>query len=58
MLNLWVFPVVLGAGKRIFPEGVAPTGLRLLEPPVVAGTGTVLLRYAPACDPQFADIVD
>mgnify|MGYP001207965439 CR=1 FL=1 len=58
VLNLWVFPVVLGAGKRIFPEGVAPTGLRLLEPPVVAGTGAVLLRYAPAGDPQFADIVD
>ena len=56
VLNLWVFPVVLGEGKRIFPEGAAPANLTLLEPPVVAGTGAVLLRYAPAGQPRVGDI--
>ncbi len=56
VLNLWVFPVVLGEGKRIFPEGAGPANLALLEPPVVAGTGAVLLKYAPAGQPRLGDI--
>ena len=24
-LNLWVFPVLLGSGKRLFAEGTVPT---------------------------------
>lgn len=58
VLNLWVFPVVLGGGKKVFPEGAAPANLRLLEAPVVAGTGAVLLRYAPAGEPRLGDIAD
>ena len=30
-LNLWVFPVLLGSGKRLFAEGTVPTALRLVE---------------------------
>lgn len=56
VLNLWVFPVVLGEGKKIFPLGAAPANLELIEPPVVAGTGAVLLRYAPAGQPRLGDI--
>lgn len=56
VLNLWVFPVVLGEGKRVFPPGVDAAKLTLLEPPVVAGTGAVLLRYGPAGAPRFGDI--
>jgi len=56
VLNLWVYPVVLGEGKRIFPEGAAAAQLALLEPPIVAGTGAVLLRYGPAGRPRLADI--
>lgn len=56
VLNLWVFPVVLGEGKKIFPLGAAPANLDLIEPPVVAGTGAVLLRYAPAGQPRLGDI--
>jgi dihydrofolate reductase len=56
VLNLWVFPVVLGDGKRVFPPGVDPARLRLLEPPVVAGTGAVLLRYGPDGQPRFGDL--
>lgn len=56
VLNLWVFPVVLGEGKKVFPEGAAPAHLRLLGDPIVAGTGAVLLRYAPAGEPRLGDI--
>jgi dihydrofolate reductase len=56
VLNLWVFPVVLGEGKKVFPTGAAPAALRLLEPPVTAGTGGVLLRYAPAGELRTGDI--
>jgi dihydrofolate reductase len=44
-LSLWVYPVTLGTGKRVFEAGAPPTSLRLLEPPVVSGVGGVLLRY-------------
>ncbi|PRY65445.1 dihydrofolate reductase [Glaciihabitans tibetensis] len=47
-LNLWVYPVVVGAGKRLFPDAGPPTTLRLLEPPAPSEKGAVLLRYGPA----------
>lgn len=46
-LRLWVYPIVLGEGSRVFPPGAAPTNLRLIEPAVSSDAGTVLLRYAP-----------
>jgi len=45
-LNLWVYPIVLGKGKRLFGEDGPPRGLVLLEP-AVADAGAVLLRYGP-----------
>lgn len=45
-LCLWVYPVVLGEGKKVFPEGAAPANLRLLSAESGDG-GTLLLRYAP-----------
>jgi len=46
-LKLWVYPIVLGEGKKVFPDGAAPARLRLLEPAVTGPTGALLLRYAP-----------
>ena len=46
-LCLWVYPVVLGRGKKVFPDGAAPATLRLTAPPVAGESGAVLLRYAP-----------
>ena len=43
-LRLMVFPVLLGAGKRLFPEGEAKRPLRLTESKTV-GDGVSLLRY-------------
>ena len=44
-LDLWVHPIVLGVGKKVFDGGAVPTNLTLLEPPVAGGKGTVYLRY-------------
>jgi len=44
-LDLWVHPVVLGEGKKLFAAGAVPTSLTLLEPPAVSPKGTVHLRY-------------
>ncbi|WP_240487102.1 dihydrofolate reductase family protein [Actinomadura flavalba] len=47
-LDLWVHPIVLGVGKRLFDGGEVPTNLTLLEPPAAGPRGTVHLRYARA----------
>jgi dihydrofolate reductase len=44
-LDLWVHPIVLGVGKRLFEGGTVPTNLQLLQPPAPSPTGTVHLRY-------------
>jgi dihydrofolate reductase len=44
--SLLVFPLVLGAGKRVFPEGLF-TGLKLIETKSFP-TGVILTRYEPA----------
>ncbi|MEU5198280.1 dihydrofolate reductase family protein [Streptomyces scabiei] len=44
-LDLWVHPIVLGVGKKVFDGGEVPTNLTLLEPPAAGAKGTVYLRY-------------
>jgi len=44
-LDLWVHPIVLGIGKKVFDGGAVPTNITLLEPPVASAKGTVYLRY-------------
>lgn len=44
-LDLWVYPIMLGVGKKVFDGGAVPTNVILLEPPVAGPTGTVYLRY-------------
>src|SRR3954449_11870672 len=44
-MDLWVHPIVLGVGKKVFDGGAVPTNVTLLEPPVASGKGTVYLRY-------------
>ncbi|MGL3149095.1 dihydrofolate reductase family protein [Microbacterium sp. A82] len=46
-LQLWVYPVVLGRGKKVFPDGSAAANLTLLGAEV-GENGAVSLRYAPA----------
>ncbi|MFF1633025.1 dihydrofolate reductase family protein [Leifsonia sp. NPDC058248] len=44
-LTLWVYPILLGAGKKVFAGGVVPSNLRLIEPAVSSPNGAVLQRY-------------
>lgn len=44
-LDLWVHPIVLGVGKKVFDGGAVPATLRLLQPPLASPKGTVFLRY-------------
>ena len=46
-LHLWVYPIVLGQGRRVFPAGATPSRLRLIEPPLTGASGATLLRYSP-----------
>jgi dihydrofolate reductase len=56
-VDLWLHPIVLGVGKRVFDRGVVPAGLELLAPPVASPTGTVHLRYAvTAATPTTGDM--
>jgi hypothetical protein len=43
---LWVYPVVLGSGKKVFATGAVPANLTLVEPAGTSSRGAVLLRYA------------
>ena len=45
--RLWVFPLVIGSGKRLFSEGTVPAGLKLVDSKV-STTGVVIGTYAPA----------
>jgi dihydrofolate reductase len=45
-LTLWVYPILLGGGKKVFADGVVPTNLRLIEPVIASPKGAVMQRYA------------
>lgn len=45
VVDLWLHPVVLGQGKKVFASGVVPTTLALLQPPAGSPNGVVHLRY-------------
>ena len=42
--RLWVFPLVIGSGKRLFSEGTIPSGLKLVDSKV-STTGVVIGTY-------------
>jgi len=44
-LNLIVYPIVLGSGKRVFGSGAVPSNLRLAEPAESTASGVVILHY-------------
>ena len=58
-LDLWVHPIVLGSGKKVFDGGAVPTNIALLEPPVASPNGIVFLRYGIAeGTPETGDMTD
>ena len=44
-VNMWVHPVVLGKGKKLFPEGTTATRFEQVQPPTSYPGGVVLMRY-------------
>jgi dihydrofolate reductase len=45
--RLWVFPLVIGSGKRLFSDGTIPSGLKLVDSKV-STTGVVIGTYEAA----------
>ena len=50
--NVWIFPVVLGTGKRLFGDGAKPAGLELVDAKT-SSTGVVVATYKPAGAPRY-----
>jgi dihydrofolate reductase len=44
---LFIHPIVLGSGQRLFPDGIASIDFELLEA-VTATTGVIVARYRPS----------
>jgi hypothetical protein len=42
---MWIHPITLGTGKKVFDGGAVPSNLTLLEPPIASPNGVVYLRY-------------
>jgi dihydrofolate reductase len=54
-LELWLYPLLLGSGKRVFAEGTVPTALRLTES-VTYPNGTLQLAYETAGAPTYGNL--
>jgi dihydrofolate reductase len=51
-LELWVFPVVLGSGKRLFDDGTIPTAWKLTRSQA-SGTGVMMQHYIRAGEIKY-----
>ena len=54
-MDLWLYPVLLGSGKRVFADGTVPTALRLAES-VTYPNGTLQLVYEPTGVPTYGNL--
>lgn len=45
-MHVWIFPVAIGDGKRLFGEGTNPSGLKLVDSKV-SSTGVIIATYEP-----------
>jgi len=55
--RLWIFPLLLGSGKRLFHDGVIPSGLKLLEC-ATSGTGVIIARLERAGTIEYEPMAD
>jgi dihydrofolate reductase len=53
--RLWIFPVVIGAGKRFFGDGTIPAALKLVESRV-SSTGVTINTYERAGDIDIGEM--
>ena len=50
--RVWIFPVVLGSGKRLFGAGTTPAGLELVDSKT-STSGVLVATYRPAGEPKY-----
>lgn len=53
-INVSIFPVLLGKGKRLFGDGSMPSGLKLVSS-TTSPSGIVITKYAPDGEVQIGD---
>ena len=53
--RLLVFPVIVGAGRRLFPDAGVATGLRLVESRMT-DSGVAIHVYQPTGRPEFGEV--
>jgi dihydrofolate reductase len=51
-LMLTIHPIVLGSGRRLFPDGGAPAALRLVDS-TATSKGVIIARYQPVETPAY-----
>lgn len=57
-LHIWLYPVTLGQGKRLFDAGTIPRTFRLVQPARSFAHGPVSLIYERAGEVETADMPD
>jgi len=55
-LHLYLYPLTLGQGKRLFDDGTIPTTFRLAEPARTFPKGGVSLVYERAGEVELEDM--
>ena len=55
-LNLWMYPIALGTGKRLFETGIVPTTFRPAKAAQVFDTGVMALVLEPAGDVETGEM--
>ena len=53
--RLWVFPVVVGAGKRFFGDGTSPGAMKLVDSKITS-TGVTISTYERAGDIEIGEM--
>jgi dihydrofolate reductase len=55
-LNLWMYPIAIGTGKRLFESGAVPTTFRPVQPAQVSDAGVMALTLEPAGDVKTGEV--
>ena len=56
-MHLWIFPVTVGAGKRLFTDSTPPAGWKLVDSRI-ATTGVLIAAYEPAGEIKKGSFAD
>jgi dihydrofolate reductase len=55
-LNLWMYPIAIGTGKRLFDSGAVPMTFRPAQPAQVFDAGVMALAFEPAGDVKTGEV--